>query len=125
MALFKFTKSILENQPIKVFNNGEMKRDFTYIDDIVSGFVMALKNKYDFEIFNLGNGKPVNLLKFVEIIEDFLGKKARKIMYPMQKGDVTETWANTDKAKKLLGYEPETSIKEGVSKFIDWYKAYY
>ena len=125
MALFKFTKAMLNKDSIKVFNNGDMKRDFTYIDDIVSGFILAIENKLDFEIFNLGNGKPVDLIKFIEIIEEELGLESTKIFQPLQQGDVTETWANVDKAKSILGYEPKFEIERGVSEFVNWYKAYY
>ena len=125
MALFKFTKAMLNKDSIKVFNNGDMKRDFTYIDDIVSGFILAIENKLDFEIFNLGNGKPVDLIKFIEIIEEELGLESTKIFQPLQQGYVTETWANVDKAKSILGYEPKFEIERGVSEFVNWYKAYY
>ena len=125
MALFKFTKAIIEDKPIRVFNNGNMKRDFTYVDDIVAGFLLSIKNKLPFEVFNLGNGKTVSLLSFIEIIESNLGKKAKKVMEPMQPGDVSETWANVDKARNVLGYSPNIDVEVGVINFIKWYKEYY
>lgn len=125
MALFKFTKAILSNSKIKVFNNGEMRRDFTYVDDIVNGFSLALESKLEFEIFNLGNGNPVHLLDFIEFIESELGITSIKEMSPLQKGDVKETFADISKAEKLLGYRPTFNVKEGISNFIKWYKEYY
>jgi len=127
MALFLFTKAILENQPIKVFNQGQMKRDFTYVDDIVSGIVAALDkvSSLGYEVFNLGCADPVNLLDFIKTIEESLGKKAKKEFLPLQPGDVPNTYADINKAQKLLGYQPKIKIKEGVGKFIDWYCKYY
>jgi len=125
MALFLFTKAILENKPIKVFNQGQMKRDFTYVDDIVSGIVASLDKSYPHEIFNLGNSNTVDLMYFIERIEKELGKKAIKKMMPMQKGDVAETFADISKAQKMLGFRPKTSVDKGIKKFIAWYKKYY
>ncbi|MFT5036478.1 MAG: UDP-glucuronate 4-epimerase [Candidatus Azotimanducaceae bacterium] len=125
MALFLFTDKILKGQPIDVYNNGEMRRDFTYVDDIVSGFVLATEKTKGFEIINLGNGKPVHLMEFIKTIEDILGKKAEINFMPLQPGDVPETYADITKAQSLLGYSPTTSIKEGVANFIDWYTQYY
>ncbi len=125
MALFLFTKAILEDTPIKVFNNGEMSRDFTYVDDIVSGVVAALERPNGYQIYNLGNGKPVALMDYVGAIEDVLGKKAVIDFQPMQMGDVAATWADISKAQRELGYAPKTSVHEGVRKFIAWYREYY
>ena len=125
MALFKFTKKILSGEVIDVYNNGDMKRDFTYVGDIVSGFVKALKTPKGFQIINLGHGAPVHLMDFIKIIEKELGKKAEINFMPMQPGDVKETFADTSKAKELLGYEAKVDVEEGVKKFIDWYKEYY
>ena len=141
MALFKFTKGIMNGEPIDIYNNGEMYRDFTYIDDIVKGITAltdappkeeknidkndSLSPVAPFRIVNIGNSNQVKLLDFVEAIEDYLGKKAIRNYMPMQQGDVSATWANTDLLKKLTGYAPKTDIKVGVKKFIDWYLSYY
>ncbi|MBW3015188.1 GDP-mannose 4,6-dehydratase [Candidatus Woesearchaeota archaeon] len=125
MALFKFVKNILESKPIDVYNNGDMKRDFTYISDIVAGVLASIDNPQPYEIFNLGRGEPQNLLDFISCIEDNLGIKAEKNMMPMQPGDVKETFADTSKAEKLLNYKPKVSIQEGVRKTIEWFKEYY
>ena len=141
MALFKFTKSIIKGEPIDIYNNGEMYRDFTYIDDIVKGIISltsvppkeeknidkndSLSPVAPFRIVNIGNSNQVKLLDFVEAIETYLGKKAIRNYMPMQKGDVSATWANTDLLKKLTGYAPKTDIKEGIKKFVDWYLSYY
>ena len=125
MALFKFTKAILSDEPIDVYNNGEMRRDFTYIDDIVSGFSLATEKVKGYEIINIGNGSPVNLMDFIKVIEEKIGKKASINFMPLQPGDVPETYADISHAKNLLGYNPQTSVKEGVENFIDWYKEMY
>jgi len=125
MAYFNFTDNILKGNPIDVFNKGDMKRDFTYIDDIINGVVSSLEKSFDFEIFNLGNNKPINLLDFISILEEKLGKKAKKNILPIQPGDMKETYADISKSKKILGFEPRTNITEGLSKFIEWYKNYY
>ncbi len=125
MAYYSFTNAILSGKPIEIFNQGEMKRDFTYIDDIIAGTKRAIDFPGKCEIFNLGNNQPVALLHFIEHIEEALNKKALKNYLPMQKGDVTMTYADIDEAREKLGYEPKTSIKEGVAKFIDWYRAYH
>ena len=125
MALFLFTKAILEEKPIKVFNHGNMERDFTYIDDILSGTIASLEHSYPYEIFNLGNNQTVKLNYFIELIEKELSKKAKKEMLPMQPGDVASTCADIDNSKAKLGFDPKTSIEEGVQKFITWYKDYY
>ena len=141
MALFKFTNSIINNKPIDIYNNGEMYRDFTYIDDIVKGVASlilvppsneenidkgdSLSPVAPFRIVNIGNSNKVKLLDFIDAIESCLEKKAIRNYMPMQKGDVEATWANTDLLKKLTGYSPKTNIKEGIKSFIDWYLSYY
>jgi len=125
LAFFKFTKAILNDEPIDVYNSGNMKRDFTYVDDIVEGFMLSLHKPMGFEIFNLGHGKTVGLLDFVEVIEKKLDKKANMNMLPIQPGDLPETYADTTKARQLLGFEAKVSVEEGVSNFVDWYRAYY
>lgn len=133
MAMFLFTKAILDGNPIKVFNNGELERDFTYIDDIVQGVSHVIQDQisdhYDrntpYHIYNIGNGKPVRLLDFVKTIEKKLGITARKDMLPMQPGDVKRTWANVSELEKDYNYKPNTSIDQGVGNFINWYKQYY
>ena len=121
MALYKFTKSILNNEPIDVYNNGQMTRDFTYVDDIISGFVSSIDNNYDFEIINLGCGQPVKLMDYITILEKNLGKKSVKNYMGMQPGDVESTFADISKARKILNYEPKTSVEIGVKKFVQWY----
>jgi UDP-glucuronate 4-epimerase len=125
MALFKFTKAISEGKTIDVYGNGKMKRDFTYVDDVVAGILAALDNNYPFEIFNLGNSNTVELMYFISLIEGELGKKAKINFLPMQPGDVPVTYADISKAKKMLGFVPKTKIEKGVRLFIDWYKDYY
>ncbi len=125
MAYFKYTKSILNGAPIHVYNNGEMKRDFTYIDDIVKGVSGVLEiipdGKTPHRIFNIGNSSPVELLHFIEVLERTLGKKSEKVMHPMQKGDVLTTFADTTKLEAYCGYKPSTPLQEGLKKFTDWY----
>lgn len=132
MALFIFTKAICEGKKLPVFNNGQMKRDFTYIDDIVSGIIGVLKNpptvedgKTPARVLNIGNTKSENLMDFVKLIENELGKKADIEFMPMQDGDVHETYADVSETTAITGYKPTTSINEGVPKFIEWYKTYY
>ena len=125
MALFKFTDAILGDRPIDVYNRGKMKRDFTYIDDIVSGVLSALDRDYPCGIFNLGNNRSVNLLDFIGCIEKNLGKKAKRNLLPMQPGDVPATCADIRRAKKMLGYNPRTPVEEGIGKFVEWYRSYY
>jgi len=125
MAYFKFAKAIVADQPIDVYNNGELKRDFTFIDDIVSGVLSAIDHTSGFEIINLGNSHPVELGRFIEILEQELGKTATKNMMPMQPGDVLATYADIAKAKSMLSWQPTTSIEEGLKKFILWFKEYY
>lgn len=125
MALFIFTKAILEGKPIQVFNHGKMQRDFTYVDDIVSGVIGALEHSYPYEVFNLGNNRMVELKYFIEVIEKELGIEANKQMMPIQPGDVPKTCANIDHAKEKIGYEPTTTIEQGIANFIQWYREYY
>lgn len=125
MALFLFTKAMLADEPIKVFNNGAMARDFTYVDDITCGLVRMMQTPKGFEIMNLGYGNPTNLEHFISILEDILGKKAQKEYMPIQMGDVPATHADITKAKKRVGYAPQTGPEEGVRRFIEWYREYY
>lgn len=125
MALFKFTKNILEGKPIEVYNHGRMARDFTYISDIVKGVLAAIDNPFSYEIFNLARGKSIKLLDFIQAIEENLGITAEKDYQPIQPGDVPETSADITKAKEKLGYSPEVSVKEGVKNFVEWYREYY
>ena len=143
MAPMIFSKAILEGDKLEVFNHGKMKRDFTYIDDVVEGVVRcAFKSStpnpppsieeenpsHSFaphRIFNVGNSKPVELLRFIELIEKNLGKKANKIMKPIQPGDVKETLSDSSALEAWIDYKPSTTIEEGTSKFIDWYKSYF
>ena len=128
MAPFLFTKAILNNNPINVFNNGDLMRDFTFINDVVGG-IEAVIHKMDafekYEIFNIGNNKPVALKDFIDAVETSCGKEAIKVMFPMQEGDVYKTYASIDKLNQLTGYSPETNIREGIHKFVSWYKEYY
>jgi UDP-glucuronate 4-epimerase len=125
MAIFKFTDKILNGEEIEVYGHGNMMRDFTYVDDIVSGIVSALDKPFSFEIFNLGRGEPVLLMDFIDAIEHHTDTSAKKSFLPMQPGDVSKTYADTSKAKKMLGYNPQTSLDEGVGNFVDWYRQYY
>lgn len=129
MAMFLFTDAILNGKPLKIFNEGELYRDFTYIDDIVNGVeATLLKNVEDaplYQLYNIGNSTPVKLLDFVHEIENATGKEAEKEFMSMQPGDVEKTWADVSKLKKDYNYEPSTNIKEGISKFVEWYKQYY
>lgn len=141
MALFMFTKAILSGDPIQVFNNGEMKRDFTYVADIVAGVVRVLDHQpvkrsselsdpsvsrtAPYKIYNIGNSSPVRLMDFIGAIEAKLGLEAKKELLPMQPGDVPMTWADTSDLEADLDYCPNTPIGDGVGNFIDWYRAYY
>lgn len=127
MAYFLFTDAIVKGKPIKVFNCGNMKRDFTYIDDVIEGTISAIEkvDQFNHEVFNLGYGDPVNLLDFIKCIEDALGKKTQKKMLPMELGDIKETHADISKAQRFLNYQPKIMINEGVKKFVEWYKYYY
>jgi len=143
MALFLFTKAILEGKPIDVFNYGKMKRDFTYVDDIVEGVIRVIDNppkgredwsgtkpdpscsKAPYKVYNIGNSSPVLLMDFIAAIENAIGKKAEKNMLPLQPGDVPATWADVTDLVEDLGYKPDTSIEEGVGKFVKWYREFY
>lgn len=132
MSLFKFTKNIILNKEIEVFNRGKHFRDFTYIDDIVSGIIKSIKhikknenNKNFFDIFNLGKGRSVSLQQFIDCIEQILKKKAKKKYLPKQKGDIYKTHCDIRKSKKILGYNPRTNFRVGIKNFINWYRKYY
>lgn len=124
MAYFSFTKAILEGRPIDVYNEGKLQRDFTYIDDIVAGTIAAIDLEAACEIFNLGNHQPVELLRFIEILEQALGKKAQKRMISMQSGDVLTTYADIDYSAEKLGFRPRISLEEGIPRFTEWYNGY-
>ena len=121
MALFIFTKNIISGVPIKVFNNGKMKRDFTFIDDIVYGIRSSIDKNYKYEVFNLGNSKSENLMDMISYLEDAIGKKAIMDFLPIQPGDVKETFADIEKSKKMLDFSPSTDLKDGINKFVNWY----
>ena len=143
MALFLFTKNILDGKPIDVFNAGDHRRDFTYIDDIVAGVIAAMDHiatpdsawnsdapdpctSYaPYRIYNIGNQRPIGLLRYIGVLEDCLGRKAQKNLLPMQPGDVAQTWADVGAIARDLGYRPRTEIEEGVKRFVDWYLDYY
>ncbi len=131
MALFKFTKNIISGKKIDVFNNGIHSRDFTYIDDLINGIILADRAKLNntnnkfFQIFNLGSNSPVKLMKYIKIIEKILNKKAKINFLPLQKGDIVKTFCNIKKSKKLLGYKPKIKVETGIKNFIDWYKSNY
>jgi UDP-glucuronate 4-epimerase len=124
MAMFIFAKKISAGEPIPVFNNGNMKRDFTYIDDIISGTRSSIEKNYKCEIFNLGNHKSEQLMDMIALLEQNLGKKAEINFLPMQLGDVHESYADIKLSNEKLGFKPKTSIKKGISKFMKWYKNY-
>jgi len=125
MALFKFTRAILAGEEIEVYNYGQMKRDFTYIDDIVAGILAALDHAYDWEIFNLGNSNPVDLDYFIDCLEKALGRKAIRKMLPLQAGDVPETYAVIESSTMKLGFVPQTAVEAGIAEFVKWYTQYY
>lgn len=143
MALFKFTKSILGGKPIQVYNNGNMVRDFTYVDDIVEGVIRVIdrpaqpdpawngaapdpaRSRAPYRIYNIGNNKPVQLMRYIEVLEQCLGKKARFEMLPMQPGDVPATMADVSALQADIGYRPGTTVEEGVPRFVEWYRSYY
>lgn len=125
MALFIFTQKILQGDPISVNNRGKMKRDFTYVDDIASGVIASLDQPLDYEILNLGGNSTVELTHFINVIEQTIGKKAKRKLLPMQPGDVPDTAADVSKAKELLGFDPKIRIEEGIPRFWEWYKDYY
>jgi UDP-glucuronate 4-epimerase len=130
MAPFLFTRAILQGKPIKVFNHGKMKRDFTYVDDIAQGVIATLDHppldsKPPYAVFNIGNSEPVELLRFIEIMEQAWGRPAVKEMLPMQPGDVPATYADTSALERVTGFKPSTSLEEGIGKFVDWYREFY
>ena len=128
MALFKFTKNIIKGKPIEVFNKGKHERDFTYVDDIVNGIFNIINNKksrFGAKIFNIGNGKKIKLLKYIQLIEKNLKRKSKKKFLPLQKGDVIKTHSDTKLIKKHYNYQPKTNVSYGVKKFIEWYISYF
>ena len=144
MAIFKFARAIVEGDPIDIYNHGDMKRDFTYVDDIVEGVVRVLDRPAQpdlswsaeapdpatsgvapYRVYNIGNGQPVDLLEFVSVLEEELGTPARKNLLPMQPGDVPLTFADTTELYQDTGFEPNTPLREGVRRFVAWYQAYY
>lgn len=124
MALFSFTSNILDGKAIDVYNRGKMSRNFSYIDDIVSGIISVLDNPAKYEIYNIGGDKEETLMRYIEVLEENLGQKAKKNLLPMQPGDVPSTCADIKKLRKL-GWKPATRIEEGIKNFVDWYKEYY
>ncbi|MGK7929323.1 MAG: NAD-dependent epimerase [Spirulina sp.] len=133
MALFLFTKAILEDRPINVFNHGKMQRDFTYVDDVVEGIIRVSEKIPDshkisgakYKVYNIGNNQPVELMYMIQTLEKYLGKTAEKNMLPMQPGDVPRTYADVDELMQDVGFRPNTPIEEGIQKFVDWYREYY
>lgn len=132
MAYFGFTNKIFADEPIKIFNNGDMLRDFTYIDDIVTGILNILPctpeadaNGDMYKIYNIGNNKPEKLMTFIETLEDVIGIKAKKEYLPMQAGDVYQTYADVSELEKNFGFKPQTTIREGLTNFINWYRDFY
>jgi UDP-glucuronate 4-epimerase len=143
MAPILFTKSILAGEPIKVFNYGKHRRDFTYIDDIVEGVVRAVdrpaqpnpdwdgknpdpaSSKAPWRVYNIGSNNPIELGHFIETLENALGKKAEKILLPLQPGDVPDTYADVQSLVEDIGYQPKTTLEEGIARFVEWYHAYY
>ncbi|NEQ95871.1 MAG: NAD-dependent epimerase [Cyanothece sp. SIO2G6] len=138
MAYFKFVDAIANDRPIDVYNNGKMKRDFTYIDDVVEGITRLIRtppetldtaasinSKARYKIYNIGNNQPVELMKFIEMLETALGKEAKKNMLPMQPGDVLMTCADVDALQEAVGFAPNTPLEVGIGKFVEWYNEYY
>jgi UDP-glucuronate 4-epimerase len=143
MALFKFTRGILEGTPITVFNGGDMIRDFTYVDDIVEGIVRVIDrpaaanpawsgdapdpatSRAPYRIFNIGNNRPVNLMRYIEVLEQCLNRKAVMQMLPMQPGDVQATTADVSNLERAVGFRPHTTVEEGVARFVAWYRDFY
>ena len=125
MAMFIFANKMINNLSIDVYNYGDMKRDFTYIDDIISGVVSSIEKNYRCEIFNIGNSRSENLMDMIEMMEEYLGIKAQTNLIQIQPGDVQKTYADIEYSKKLLGYAPKTPISQGIPKFIDWFKEYH
>ncbi|WP_018994041.1 MULTISPECIES: NAD-dependent epimerase [unclassified Thioalkalivibrio] len=143
MALFLFTKKILAGEPIDVFNYGHHRRDFTYIDDIVEGVIRALDrparanpawtgaepdsatSAAPYRLYNIGNHEPVELMRYIEVLEDCLGKKAEKNLLPLQPGDVPDTYADVEALREDVGYAPATAVEDGIARFVEWYREYY
>lgn len=125
MAYYSFSEAILKGEPLQIYNHGNMRRDFTYIDDIVDGTVAAIHLEAPYEIFNLGNHRPEQLTTFVELIERYLGKSVEKILLPMQPGDVAETYADISHSQERLGFQPKVSLEEGLEKFVTWFLDYH
>jgi UDP-glucuronate 4-epimerase len=125
MAMFKFAKLMSEGSPIDVYNNGDLRRDFTHIDDIVEGFILAVEKPLGYEVINLGGGTSIELNTYISLLETALNQTVQKNMLPMQPGDMYETCADTTKAKALLGFEAKMSVEQGVGTFAQWYQAYY
>ncbi|MFP9112547.1 NAD-dependent epimerase/dehydratase family protein [Flavobacterium sp. RHBU_3] len=129
MAMFLFTDAILKGKPIKVFNNGNLSRDFTYVDDIVGGVISAIETEKPelplYEVYNIGNSKPVQLERFIDTIEKYAGKKAIKEYMPMQPGDMEATWADVEDFKQNYNYNPATDLEQGVAKYVEWFQSYY
>jgi UDP-glucuronate 4-epimerase len=127
MSPFIFTRQILANKPIDLFNYGNHQRDFTYIDDIIEGIMCVVDTPptENYRLYNIGNSQPEQLLTFVETLEKYLGKTAIKNLLPMQAGDVQDTYADMDGMKRDFNYSPKTSLDEGLEKFVQWYKSFY
>jgi UDP-glucuronate 4-epimerase len=125
MALFKFTRAILAGQSIDVYNRGKMRRDFTYITDIVDGILAALEKNHPYEIFNLGDAHPTELTRFISVLEEALGKKAQRNLLPLQPGDVPVTAADIASSRKKLGFRPKVRLEEGIRRFVAWYREYH
>ncbi|SEP07014.1 UDP-glucuronate 4-epimerase [Aquisalimonas asiatica] len=143
MALFKFTKAILAGEPIDVYNYGDHRRDFTYVDDIAEGVVRATdhvaapdpqwsgdapdpaSSAAPYRLYNIGNNRPVELMRYIQVLEECLGREADKNLLPMQQGDVPDTWADAEELVRDVGYRPDTPVEEGVKRFVAWYRDYY
>jgi UDP-glucuronate 4-epimerase len=143
MALFKFTRGILEGRPIPVFNEGKMIRDFTYVDDIIEGVIRAADHtaqpdsqwsgerpdpatsRAPYRVYNIGNNRPVELMRYIGVLEECLGRKATLDLLPMQPGDVPATYADTSALERDVGFRPDTPIEVGIGRFVEWYRAYY
>jgi UDP-glucuronate 4-epimerase len=143
MALFLFARAIIEGRPIEVFNNGHHTRDFTYVEDIVEGVVRVTdrvarpdpawdsanpdpaSSSAPYRLYNIGSNRPIQLLRYIEVLEDCLGRKAERILKPLQLGDVPDTFANVDELIADIGYKPDTPIEVGVRNFVEWFKRYY
>jgi UDP-glucuronate 4-epimerase len=122
MAIHKFTRSIQEGAEIPVYHQGESQRDYTYVDDILQGILAVMDHPFDYEILNLGNSRTVRLMELIQLIEAAVGKPAKTRLLPAQKGDVPITFADISRAEEKIGYQPATTIEEGVAKFVEWYR---